>query len=505
MNERSFGGRYLSKVVSGGAGLVASMASQVLVARALGPAFYGGYSFLTNFFNQWVEFFDAGASICFYNRLSQSRDEKWVRFNWEILGGIGLVVGAVVLIVLLAGGQKVFWPDQKISWIWLALALVFVLKVSQTAGLVVDAHGLTVDGEKTRTAQRALSLAVLGFMYWAGTLHLIGFFYQSILMALVLLWFWFEVLRRRGHRLFPLSPLSRDVRRTFALDVWAYSNPLVLHGFIGMAAGVLDRWFLQRYAGSVDQGFFGLSYQFSSVCFLFSGAMTPLIMREFSLAHHRNDPAEIRIRFQRYVPLLFSITGFLSVFVAVKSGALVQLVGGGRFKDAAGPLAVMAFFPLHQTLSQFCGSYFYATDQTRLYRNIGVAGSLMGLIGSYFFLAPPSRGGMGAGSMGLAVKMVLFQFLTTNVLLWSATRSLNLRFGLFVRQQIVITASWVGLAGASAWVASRALHPPVGQILLTGFIYLLGGLALLKGRPDLLGATPGDVLALERWVRGGRV
>ena len=116
--EVSFGERYLSKVTAGGVGLGVSLASQVLITRSLGPVNLGNFSFLSNFFSQWIDFFDAGASLCFYNRLSQRRESALIRFNWEFLSWIGATVAVGIAAIGALGWGGKIWPDQHWSWVW---------------------------------------------------------------------------------------------------------------------------------------------------------------------------------------------------------------------------------------------------------------------------------------------------------------------------------------------------------------------------------------------------
>lgn len=498
--EVSFGERYLSKVTAGGVGLGVSLASQVLITRSLGPVNLGNFSFLSNFFSQWIDFFDAGASLCFYNRLSQRRESALIRFNWEFLfwigGTVALGIGAVAA---LGWGGKI-WPDQHWSWVWWAFLLAFLMKIVQTAGQIIDAFGHTVEGERARTGQRILALLLLAGLCGGRAIGLPTFFGYNTTIALGLLGAWYVVLRKKKAPLFPAEPLTAEERRQYARAYWTYSHPLVVYCLVGFAASVLDRWLLQTYAGSVDQGFFGFSFQWSSVCFLFSGAMVPLIMREFALAFQRNDAEGIRWRFERYVPLLYSITGFLAAFVAVEARTLAVLAGGARFLNAAGPLAVMAYFPLHQMLGQVCASYFYATGRTTAYRNVGIVSALAGLAGSYFFLAPPSRGGLGGGALGLSVKLLVFNVATTNVLLWVIARSLQMRFGYYVRHQVVTVLFWTALAAASGAAAARGIHSPVGALAAAAVLYGALAAAVLSLRPQWVGVAPTDARRLFSWV-----
>ena len=129
---------------------------------------------------------------------------------------------------------------------------------------------------------------------------------------------------------------------------------------------MVDRWLLQVFSGSVQQGLYGLSYQIGAICFLFTGAMTPLITREFSIAYAKQDIPHMAYLFRRYIPLLYGIAAFFSCFIAMQAENVAYIFGGAKFHDAALAIAIMSLYPIHQTYGQLGSSVFYATAQTRL-------------------------------------------------------------------------------------------------------------------------------------------
>jgi O-antigen/teichoic acid export membrane protein len=220
-------------------------------------------------------------------------------------------------------------------------------------------------------------------------------------------------------------------------ELYKYSHPLFAFYLVAVLLGIFDRWLLQIAGGSDQQGYYGLSYQIGAACFLFSCAMTPLIAREFSIAYVNNDFKRIADLFQKHIPLLYSITAFFACFIAVNADSVSVVMGGVKFRPATMAIAIMAFYPIHQTYGQLSGSLFFATDRTRLYRNIGIIFGLIGLPLSYFLIAPKKLFGLEAGAAGLAIKMVLLQFLMVNSQIYFNAKLLKLSFRRFLTHQII--------------------------------------------------------------------
>ena len=155
-------------------------------------------------------------------------------------------------------------------------------------------------------------------------------------------------------------------------EFYLFSHPLFLVSIFALVAGIFDRWILQVAGGSLQQGFYTLSYQIGAMCFLFTGAMTPLLLREFAIAHTNNDIRQMAVLLRRYFPALFSISAFFSCFIALQADKVIYIFGGSQYGGAMVAVTIMAFYPIHQTYGQLTASLFYATGQTVLYRNIGI-------------------------------------------------------------------------------------------------------------------------------------
>ena len=227
---------------------------------------------------------------------------------------------------------------------------------------------------------------------------------------------------------------SREVALAFSLpdgqskayqrEFFNYRHPLFVQALLSFLLLTAERWLLQWFDGSVQQGFFALSQKVSMACFLFVSAMTPLIMRELSIAWGHNDREAMGRLLTRFAPLLYVVAAYFSCFTLVEGSALVDFFGGAEFAAATLPVQIMALYPLHQAYGQLAGSVFHATGRTRVLRNMAALECVYGFTTAWFLLAPPEYMGLNLGAVGLAIKTVVVQIITVNVYLWLASRFL---------------------------------------------------------------------------------
>jgi O-antigen/teichoic acid export membrane protein len=502
LGEPSLTSRYSYKLGSNLFGMLIAFGTQAIIPRALGPTSYGNFSFLTSFLSQVVDFFDSGTSVGFYAKLSQRRrDLGLVRFYW------GFTLAASVLLVLTVGMvfvlrfERWLWPGQETRFIWLAVVWGLLNWYVQIVNKMLDAYGLTVGGEILRMQQKALGLGLVVLMFLAHHFSLVEFFlYQYVI--LVFLWFgWWRVLARNGFALCPSQRLASTAVKQYAGELYEYSAPLVIYALVVMLGGAADRWILQRYAGSVQQGYYGLSYQIGTLCFLFTSAMTPLFMREIARAFGEGDFERMRMLFRRTIPMLYAVGAYFAVFVAIQARKVVLIFGGSQYQGAALAIAIMAIYPVHRTYGQLSGSVFLATGQTRLQRNIGIIYTLVGLPLTFLMLAPRSMVGLDLGSTGLAIKMVAVQVVMVNVELWFNCRWLGLSFWWYAGHQLYCLVVLGSIAWMSAAVADVMIAGAVPAFLVSGVIYTTGCAVVLLTAPSVFGTSREAIVELVRRAR----
>jgi hypothetical protein len=231
--------------------------------------------------------------------------------------------------------------------------------------------------------------------------------------------------------------------------------------------------------------------------------MTPLITREFAVAFGKNDLNQMAHLFRRYIPVLYSVAAYFACFIAVEAEAVTYILGGDQFREAALAVAIMSFYPIHQTYGQLSGSVFYATGQTALYRNIGIGILILGLPVAYFLLAPADKMGIHAGAVGLAIKMVAIQFIGVNIQLYYNTKLLRLKYWKYAGHQIISVGCLLVLALSSSFLSEQMVLSGnvILKFILAGFVYTGVVLCLACYVPIIFGLRKEDVQSVFLLIR----
>lgn len=506
----TLGKRYGSKLLANLVGLPVNLATQAIIPRGLGPGAYGDFNFLTNFFTQVFNFLEMGTSLGFYTKLSQRpRETGLVTFYFYFSGLVVALIFAIVLLSQVFAASSWIWPSQHLIYIYLAAGWGVLIWFAQVFEKMLDAYGLTVPGEKARMVQKVLGLILLIALFSLHLLHLPGLFLYYFVITAFMIVVSLRILERQGFSLRLAEKLSWGRIKDYSKEFYHFSHPLFVYGLVAMLANIFDRWLLQVSHGSVQQGFYSLSLQIGTICFLFTGAMTPLLTREFAIAFGKEDWPQMAYLFQRYVPLLYSVAAFFSCFVALQADKVIYIMGGGKFQGALMAVTIMAFYPIYQTYGQLSSSVFYATGKTGLYRNIGIAFLILGLPLTYLLIAPREMMGLGAGATGLAVKMVLVQVLGINVQLYFISRLLGVNFWRLLGHQCLCLGCLLAVAWSITYMFD-SLSALQGKIiysfLLAGFTYSVVVLVLAHWRPALFGLQEHDFAALKErlWNKSAR-
>lgn len=489
--------QYLAKLATNLVTLLTGLVTLAIVPRALGPEVFGRYEFLTNFFLQVKGFFDMGTSTCFYTRLSQRQgDTGLVAFYHKLLLGASiLMIGSALLLAGTPIGNWL-WAGEGTLLITLAACYALVTWWLDTIRKIVDARHLTVRGEMLYALSRVMAAFTLVAVVWGWSLRLEGYFIYQIVTLLLPV----AMLTRLLNKHTPRSgdEVTSQSTLTYIREFWDYSHPIMVYTMIGALIGIAERWILQTQAGAIEQGFFGLASQVATMCFLFSSAMTQLLTREFAVAWDQQNMERMRSMFRRIIPMLYAVAAYFSIFIACHAKDVAWLLGGQEWEGGMLAMSIMVLYPMHQTYGQLSGSVFYATGKTRLYRNISITGMMAGFPVMLWLVMPPESGGLGLGAVGLVLKMVVLQFIFTNVGLWFNTRLLSLSFWKLLAHQLIVPAAFLLCVFASSALVSFLKLPRTGHFLLTGMGYTLLVVMMILLIPQLAGLQRGEAVATIR-------
>lgn len=169
------------------------------------------------------------------------------------------------------------------------------------------------------------------------------------------------------------------------------------------------------------------------------------------------------------------------------------MLGGEKYEGANLAIMIMAFYPMHQTFGRLNGSFFLATDNTKLYSNIGIIFLVIGLPFTFFVLAPSNLYGLELSSLGLAIKMVIIQIIGVNIEIWFISKKLNFSFFSILTKQFVIVFFLGLFALLSLWFGNYYFDEIIPSFFLSGIIYSLLVVTFIFLFPNTISVTRDEI------------
>ncbi|WGW00508.1 oligosaccharide flippase family protein [Vibrio sp. YMD68] len=479
MNESSLKKRYVVKLFASIVNGVIGMALVAIVPRAIGPVAYGQFVYLQQFFTQLIGFLDASTSIAFFTKLSANSERKdLIAFYARYSISIFLLLIAFFYMLNVFEIAEYILPEVNNEYIYLGLIFCFFTWFTQVLIKISDAYAMTVSIEIAKIFHKVISLALLICIVMFGDLDLKLYLYLNIVMLILFIVLVLTIFFNRKVIYWSDISLKFLQFKGIAKEFISYCTPLFFYSVVGLIASIFDIWLLQNISGSIETGFYGLSYSIAAMCFIFTGAMTPIITREFSKSFKEGNIRLMRTYFKRYIPMMYTISVYFSVFIVFESKSVLYIFADEKFEGALSALMVLAIYPIHQTYGQLSGSIFYATGQTKLYNNIGMVSFAIGMLLTTLFVYF-----LELGALGLGLKMVIAQVIAVNVQLYFSTKFLNLKMSYFLMHQFVA----VILLGFCAYLSSCLieLNNVIVDFLITGVVYSIFVLLMFFAYPSL--------------------
>jgi len=496
MNQDSLRKRYFSRLTSSSIKLGLGFVTIGLVPRALGPVDFGSFSFLTNIFTTTTKFLKFGFSDAYYIKLSRRQHEKKIIgffVYYVFISVVLLTIGTYGIIKF--GFQEIIWPDQKETFIYAAVIYAVLVLISETNRVTVDALGYTVKLEMKIVLQSFIFTILIIILYFTNTLTLRSYFllHYSILIFIILSGW--RILSKNKILLIEQFYLTKNEITVYTKEFFTYSHPLFINSLVVFFISIFDRWILQKYYGSEEQGYYALGLKISAVFFLFSASMSTLLLRDMAQSYINRDKREIRRLFKKYIPLFYFLAAYFGVYISQSSETISYIIGGSDYKNASLVISILAFYPMHQTYGQLAGGLFAATEQTKTLRNVGASTGIIGFFITFLLLAPIEFYGFGMGAVGLALKIVIIQFIQVNILLFKGTRFLGLSFKKFISHQLLVVLILGSLVASSQFLSSLIIYGQnISSFLLSGFIYTIFTIIFIMSYPRIIVLKRNDLI-----------
>jgi O-antigen/teichoic acid export membrane protein len=498
--EDSFSRKFIYKLAANLVGVLLSFFQAGFVSRALGPRSYGDYNLLISFFSQFIGFVEMRSATFLYTSISRNRAKTAiVGVYFYVALAISVITVLFTVAAITLGVQSVIWPDQNAFTIVVVSVVALIVWYADVFAKICDAMGVTISLERARAINRILlfiSIAVA--MRWS-VLNIRSYLTLQFIAALLLIVVLSLALRRTGafHGR-TLYPLKVEMRSTLG-EMFSYSYPLFVYTLFAFAGDYADRWLLQRFNGSFEQGLFSLARNLGLAFNVLIYALHPLVMREFSLAFEQQDMQRARRAFTKLITPSYTLSAFFLCYAAVNADGCIRIVGGSSFEGASTVFAVMAFLPIIHNYSMLSGSALYAAHKTTLIRNIGFVTTPLSIVATFLLVGPREYGALNLGALGLAVKVVALEFIGNNIVLYFNSRMLGLSF----RRHLFHQVSVVALLTAAAFVCREAALLMLGTtasswfavMVVGGFLYLAISLLAFYWIPSITGVDKREALA----------
>jgi O-antigen/teichoic acid export membrane protein len=417
---------WLRAAVSLGANLTRgaiSFLTAMVIARTLGAKGYGDYTFLLSTFAALTLLLDCGTTSAFYTMLA-ARPRGHRFFAAYGIWTVGVQFFATFLIiafVLSPGAVRAIWLGFDRTLVLLSLTSSFITtQIWSALTQMAEAARKTVFIQVVSTAQVILHLVVVFAAIQLGALSLTLLLVLPIVEFLLLTVALLPTLMRLN-----VEKENAESWRSVILEYWQYCAPLVMYSVIGFAFQFADRWFLQHFAGAMQQGYFSIGLQYASIANLVTVSVLAVVWKEIADASAKKDVARVRTMFLRARSVVFFFGAAVSAMVVPYVPVILQTTAGRQFAGATICVSLMFVYPIHQAVSQLQQTFLLATGATWAYSIIGIVTMLISIPAAYMVVASPTAylPGLGLGAVGLAIKFVVLQLIGVTLQFWCIRRS----------------------------------------------------------------------------------
>jgi O-antigen/teichoic acid export membrane protein len=417
-----------------------TLVTGLLIGRSLGPQNYGDFVFLMGTFVGVKQLLDMGSGHAFYTFICQKpRGKKFVA-SYVAWQGLQFLLPLIFIGLL--------FPDQWIARLWVGQGKGLIL-IAFVATFMKDNAWVTMSniGESFRLTREVqffnIFIVVTHFLLilalsWTQHLSLYFLFSLIAIEYLVAICVAFRVLC--GNRLVDERFDGKKVWNGY----FNYCAPLILISVLGFGREFTDRWFLQKYGGSEEQGFYGIGYQLVVVSLLATASLLRIYWKEIAEAHENNDLERMYKLHHKVCRFLFMVAALISGFLIPWSEEIIRLFLGPAYLGGSPALAVMFLYPIYQSLGLIGGSFLLAVEKTKPKVVLEGLVIIIAIPVSYFVQAPVDAPlpGLELGSLGMALKMVILCVVSSNLVLWWIARHYSWKFD-WVYQVLVLAVTFM--------------------------------------------------------------
>ena len=461
-----------------------------IISRSLGPNLFGQYRYLIYFFTLLSSFIGFGGNFLNSELAKNHYDKILISFYQLFMLLLWLVVAIVLILVVWLNGIEYIFPEVKNNlFIWLGFLLAFVTFFSQMYESMTDACGLTKKASLFTFLSKLIGLILLIiFVFFFKLVNLYSILFISIIPILISAFALRRVL------------ISNNINLNDCLITWVvfkhkfkeffkYSHPLLTVSIVLFSFGFFTRWGLQFFGGSVEQGYFSFSDSFSGFVIIFANSIIPLLQREFSISHNSKDLKKMKFLFENSLLLFIAFASFFSIFLVFNARIFTSIIGGHSFDGSVICTQIMLLYPIPYVGNNILNATCYATNKTKLLRNVQIFIVLLNSIITFLLIAPEKYWGFNLGAIGFAMSLVAVTYLNHIILLVYCSKMFELNWIDLILKYLRIIGAFLIIGLLCFFLDKLLTFNPLYTLILNGLLYFFISVLLLFYLPSLVGFT----------------
>ena len=473
--KSSFKRRYFFTILTSIFRSLIAFVTGMLLARFLGPKQYGNMSFLIGIFLSIRQLLDMGTSQAFFTFMSQRlRPRIFITtyFLWLFIQFIIILI--VIGLFFPINWIQLIWHGENRSLILIAFAASFMQNsVWPSVQQSLEAQRLTYKAQSFGIVIVFFHLIAVLILYFFKKLGIYSIFFAIFIEYVIASFIAYRFIQYEPENSERKSILTnKGIYKMYS----KYCTPIILYSWVGFLYSFADTWLLHKFGGSVNQAYYSIGSQVAAISLFATTSILNIFYKEIAEAFHNNNLQKASLIYYKVSRSLFLISATISCFLIPWTKDILNNLLGSEYINGNITLAIMLLYPIHQSLGQIGGTIFYATEQVKLQSKIGIIFMLISIIVTYFILAPNNMliPGLNLGSEGLALKMVLMQFIQVNIIAYIISSLLKSKFEF--SYQFLTIIIFLGLSFASYYVIISLIGTNfafIPSLIFCAIIYLV--------------------------------
>jgi len=477
--------RYSSKLISNIISIGVGILTMMIIPRYLGPALYGIYELVNVNILAIISMANFGVNYAFISKIAKRPSDMGLVRVYVKFMALSATAVCLVLYILIALGWFSEMLDYGYSILFLGLIFSILTGWQSITREINDAYSLTVSSEKIIIFFKAFGFALLLILVFTDYIGILSVYMMNIFVLTAVLILLIRSLIKNYTKNFRESKFQSSTKHVIR-EFWIYSRPLLIVSILTGSVTIYERGILEKFSGTIEQGYFSIGLRLGSVLLIFASALTPLLLREVAYDSGKGNYGKALKLLTSSLKGMSFLVSVGAIFLSAYSFQIIDLIYGAQYHESAMILSIMAFYPIYQVYGQYTEAYLLASGETKVIQDVTKWQVLITIILTWFFIAPAHFYGLGMNGLGLALSTVISTIFAVSFRVFKISKLIDLSKASLVLHQVIIIGSLFFLVKTLKFAVSHFYENHIFFVLI---IYLASIFMIIRIRPVFLFAT----------------